>query len=314
MLSNIGLRHLHAITILAEELNFTRAAHRLHITQSALSKQISEIEAECRFPLFKREKKRLTELTNAGRVFVEDARSAVLHADRAVHRARAAHQGSAPILMIGHSPFCHPGWISTLLSTRLPLFPKLRVRLLSGFATDLVRSVLAEELHLALVTAPQKDAQLTAVSFAETHLCAVVPEDHPAATQEYVRLRELANDEWILFGRPVHSLVYDAIIHTAREERIAIRDAHEILTSQQAIHLVAEHVGVALLPGPTALNCKSEKIIIKPIFERSLYFEACLIMRHDDESRVVNEFARTFLRRMTPKLSSAEQLRLPISA
>ena len=79
MLPGVELRHLLAVTVLAEELNFTRAANRLHITQPALSKQIIELEAECQFLLFTREKRRIVELTDAGRLFVAEARASLSH-------------------------------------------------------------------------------------------------------------------------------------------------------------------------------------------------------------------------------------------
>jgi len=85
---NVQIRHLHAVIVLAEELNFTRAAHRLHLTQSAVSKQITEIEEQHNFRLFNRDKKRNVELTDVGRIFVEEARSALLHIDRAVQLGR----------------------------------------------------------------------------------------------------------------------------------------------------------------------------------------------------------------------------------
>jgi len=66
---------------------------------------------------------------------------------------------------------------------------------------ELVRSVLANELHLALVTAPPTDAKLTAVAFAETRLCAVFSDAHAAAVKEQVTLEDFANDEWILLPR-----------------------------------------------------------------------------------------------------------------
>ena len=71
MFPNVQTRHLHAVVVLAEELNFTRAAHRLHLTQSAVSKQITEIEEQHRFRLFCRDKKRNVELTDVGRIFVD---------------------------------------------------------------------------------------------------------------------------------------------------------------------------------------------------------------------------------------------------
>ena len=77
MFPNIELRHLYAVIVLAEEMNFTRAARRLQITQPALSKQIHAIEGLHRVHLFARDKGRITELTDAGRAFVEEARVAL---------------------------------------------------------------------------------------------------------------------------------------------------------------------------------------------------------------------------------------------
>ena len=62
---NVEVPHLHAVIVLAEELNFTRAAHRLHISQPALSKQIAELEEAHRLHLFTRDNRRMVELTDA---------------------------------------------------------------------------------------------------------------------------------------------------------------------------------------------------------------------------------------------------------
>ena len=151
MFPNVDVRHLHAVDILAEELNFTRAADRLHITQSALSKQITEIEEDHRFYLFTRKHKRNVELTQVGRLFVQEARSALLHIDRTIQLGR---EGGDSILTVGHSPDTDQAWVSAILAIRLPLYPKLRVQLVTQFSNELVRSVIARELNLALVTAP----------------------------------------------------------------------------------------------------------------------------------------------------------------
>jgi DNA-binding transcriptional LysR family regulator len=158
--------------MLAEELSFTRTAHRLHITQSTLSKQITEIEEHHKFHLFNRKNKRTVELTDVGRIFVEEARSALLHIDRAVQLGRAARERSDGMLTIGHSSDADPAWISAILAIRLPLYPKLRIQLISEFSSELVRSVLAGELNMALVTAPLENSQITAVPFAHTVLYA----------------------------------------------------------------------------------------------------------------------------------------------
>src|SRR5271155_1751013 len=204
----VEIRHLHAVIVLAEELNFTRAADRLHITQSGFSKQINEVEALHRFQLFIRTNKKNVELTEVGRIFVEEARLALWHMDRAIDAAR---EGSDSILTIGHSPDADRAWISAILAIRLPMYPKLRIQLISEFSSELIRSVMAGDLNLALVTAPPENSQVTAVVFAQTTLCVALPLTHAAAEKKSIGLQDLARDEWILFARRVHPVVHDAI-------------------------------------------------------------------------------------------------------
>jgi DNA-binding transcriptional LysR family regulator len=79
------------------------------------------IEPQHRFHLFTRTNKKNVELTGVGRIFVEEARLALWHIDRAVHAAR---EGSDSILTIGHSPDADLAWISAILAIRLPMYPK----------------------------------------------------------------------------------------------------------------------------------------------------------------------------------------------
>jgi len=76
------------------------------------------------------------------------------HIDRAVQLGHAVRDGSDSVLTIGHSPDADQAWVSAILAIRLPLYPKLRIQLISEFSSELVRSVMAGELNLALVTAP----------------------------------------------------------------------------------------------------------------------------------------------------------------
>lgn len=314
MLPQLDVRHLYSVVVLAEELNFTRASHRLLITQSALSRQIAELEKQHGFRLFNRDRKGAAELTKAGRTFVEEARSALLHADRAIHLARAAHYGQDSVLLVGHAPHADHAWVSALLTIRIPLFPKLKVHLTTNFATELIRGVLANELQIALVSAPPVDANLTIVPFAETQLCAVLPESHAAAQNEHVVLWDLAEDDWILFPRAVNYVIHDAIMETAAKAGVPIRQAHEVMTAQQALHLVSERAGIAILPKPSRIDLRADGVMILPLSDPSLSFKTSLVMRRDDDSKLVNEFGRTFLRQYVPTLRPDRQMQLPLSA
>jgi len=310
---SVEIRHLLAVIALAEELNFRRAADRLHITQPALSKQITDLEAEHQFHLFTRDKRRIVELTDAGRVFVQEARSALSHTERAVHLARAAHNGSDTILTIGRSPYANHDWVSALLAIRLPLYPRLEIRLRTQFARESVHSVLVGEVNLALVTAPPQDSQITAVPFAPAPLYAVLPENHPAAHKEPLVLQDLAKDEWILFPKRFDPVVFEAIMDAAQSRSIAPKHAHDVIAPQQAVDLVSEHLGVAILTQPSATGFH-DGVFVKPLSDTSLCFKTCVILRADNTSRLIEEYVRMFLRRYSSQRLPPKQVKLSPSA
>src|SRR5271165_4958736 len=75
---------------------------------------------------------------------------------------------------------------------------------------------------------------------------AVLPEGHAAAEKEQLVLQDLARDEWILFARRVHPIVHDAIMDAAMRDGIAPKRGHDIITPQEAVHLVVQAAGVDL--------------------------------------------------------------------
>jgi DNA-binding transcriptional LysR family regulator len=311
---NIEFRHLHAVVAMAEELIVTRAAQRLGISQPALSKQITDLEEQLGYPLFVRSKKRIVALTDAGRIVVKEARSSLFRVEQAVHLGRAAHEGSDSLLMIGHSLHADRAWIADMLKIRPPSYPKLKILLRSQFAMESIRSVLSGEVNLALVTAPPPDAQITAVSFAKGPLYVALPVSHWAAQKEQLVLKDLARDEWILSPKRFDPIVFEAIMEAARRESIVPKNAHDIITSQEAIELVAESVGVAILAKPASPGFHADGVVIRPLCDTSLWFETCVIMRADDESELVNGFVRSFLRKYAPQRIPAQQLKLSLPA
>lgn len=310
---DIEPRLLRAVITSAEELSFTRAAHKLNITQPALSKQIAELEERYGFQLFTRSNKRDVQLTDAGRVLVERARSALTQIELGIRLAQAAHEGNSSTLIVGCSPYADQDWVTTALAIHLHMFPKLHVSTMTMFAMELVRSVLAGELSLALVTAPPEDAQIAATPFAQAPLYAALLETHPAIHNERLMLSDLAKDNWILFARRVHPTIHDAILDTASRAGIVPRTAHDIMGVRQAIHLVSEGQGVAILTKPMALEIHSKGMVVKALFDKPLSFPTCLIRRVDDKSRLTKEFAHAFLIRFSNRPPVPAQLELPLS-
>jgi DNA-binding transcriptional LysR family regulator len=172
---------------------------------------------------------------------------------------------------------------------------------------------MAGELNLALVTAPPENSQITSVQFARTPLYAVLPQTHAAAKKEHMVLEDLATDEWILLARRVHPGIHGAIMDAARRGGIAPKHAHVVITAQQAVHLVSEQVGVAILTKPI-LGAGAEGVVIKPLSDTSLCFQTCVVMRTDENSRLANEFVRSFLRKYAPQSLPSKQMELWLSA
>jgi DNA-binding transcriptional LysR family regulator len=181
---------LQAAIAVARELNFSRAAESLHIGQSTLSKQIYELESQLGFKLFERNHQTV-ELTDAGRAFVEEAREALLHTERAVVAAKAVFNGADQILNLGKSAFTDPFLISTVLSVRLPLFPGMRIKQWSNYSNELARQVIAGTLDLAMTTGIPENPKLSLLQLADNPFYLAMPEDDQLADQTDLVLEQL---------------------------------------------------------------------------------------------------------------------------
>ena len=303
----IDVRLLAAIVMLSEELNFTRAAKRLGITQSGLSRRVAALEKKHRIKLFDRNNANVT-LTEAGRLFVEEARLSLLHNERAMQAARAATEGQESILTIGRSPYADPFLTSALLSIHLPLYPNLRVSLHSDFAPELVHSLLVGKLDMALVVNPGPNRKLTTSQVSEAPLYVILPENSPIAEKDVVTLADLADQTWILFERKAHPGVYDAILRRAAEEEIVIRDGQKVLTAEDAAQLVSENLGVAFVSMPGALKVEQQGATVRPLADKDLLLHVCFASRAENRSKLVSEFARAFMRRMSQVKKPAQSV------
>ena len=302
------MRLLETAIVLAEELHFSRAAERLHIEQSTVSKRIDELEAELGYQLFKRSPQ-IVELTEAGRKFVEEARIALLHVERAVQNGRTAKDDADAVLHIGRSPYTDPFLITTLLSVKLPLFPQLKIELSQQFSPDLVRDVLAGSLDLAIVAGPPQQKHLTMTQVAESPFYIAMPEEDELAYERSVTLDALANRTWVLFERRMHPPVYDAVIRLAEQRKIMPANVHHIVVPEDAFPLVADGGAVAFVVKSGAIRIARDGITVRPLAEDTLMLKTYLVSRAEERSKVVSELVRAFMR----KLSTFAKVReLPI--
>ena len=297
-MNDIDFRLLQAAITVAEELNMSRAAERLGITQPALTKRIHDLEQRLGVVLFERTN-RGVELTDHCRAFVEDARLALIHLARAVQRVKASAESAENVLHIGRSPYIDPFIIITLASLHLALYPKLRIELSGNFSAELSRQVLAKELDMALIAKSTESPLLSYLRIETSPFFVLFREsDIDLARREFVTLADLNRRPWALFGSHVHAYLHDQILLKSKERSISSSNVRSIQTAEEAAQLVGRFGGIAFLTQTGAWRSMEQGLTIRPLIDDTLQVETVLITRADDESRLLSEFVRSAMKRL----------------
>jgi DNA-binding transcriptional LysR family regulator len=293
MRNKLKIRHLEAVIALAEEMNYTRAAKRIGLTQSGMSRCIQSAEREAKATLFVRNTSKV-ELTDSGRLYYEHACISIAHGERAVRSAVESRDGAETLLRIGKSPDVDPVLIEILYAIRLPLFPALRITLHSESSNDLAHRLLAADLDLALITQPGRNAKLTMNKLAETPLYVVLPTNHRASHVASVKLSDLQEDRWIIFHRRMHPFLYDKIMRRTEEAGFHPKALNHILYPDEAGPQLLANGSIAFLTRANALKFNTDRLVAKPLQDDSLCLDEWIAARADNGSRLVSEFVRAY--------------------
>jgi DNA-binding transcriptional LysR family regulator len=300
-MNEIDLRLLRAAVAVAEELSFSRAAQKLHVSQPGLTKQIQDLEAILHVSLFTRDRQRV-HLTDAGRAFVDESRLALMHQERAIQAAKCVAKGAEAILNLGQSPLVDPLLISVITSIHLRLFPGLRINITSDYAPELIRRVASGEIEIAALTAGPQSPQLTQVEVTVSPLYVLISETSALAARRTLSLRNLDEIPWILFARQIQPTLYDAIEAYARSAGVAASERHDVTSAEQAAQLIYRTGGAAILAKHDAWRVAMDGFTLRPLVEPEIAMRTVLAVR-SDAGRVVSEFVRTTVRefrKLTP--------------
>jgi DNA-binding transcriptional LysR family regulator len=183
---HIELRHLRYFLAVAEELNFSRAAERLHIAQPALSAQIRALEAQLGSELFTRTTRKV-ELTANGKTLLEDAREIVRRADETVAKLQAVARGERGALRIGHAAH-GAGEIGTEILRRFAEeYPSIETELVNAASLKELQSQLLERVtDVAFAWPPLLYEELESETVLSERKCMVINREHPLARKRAV--------------------------------------------------------------------------------------------------------------------------------
>ena len=282
------LKHLTSFVAVAERLSFVRAAGQLHISQPALTGQIQKLEEELGVQLFTRNR-RTVKLTEAGEVFVEEARATLARARQAADRAQKAARGEVGRLRIGFVSSAAleivPGIVVEFRRQR----PGVTLELINLRTVSQVKGLLGKTVDIGFLRLPLSNDQLSITVIHREEFAVILPKGHRFAKLKTLRIAQLRNEPFIAYGRRWAPGFFDSIVQLCTREGFSPNIIQETGEMYTAIALVAAGAGIAILPQSVAL-AQSRNVVIKLLPKSTGYSEIALATRAGNNSSLVRSF------------------------
>lgn len=287
------LRQLQYFVKVASKQHVTKASAELHVAQSAVSRQIHQLEEELGVQLFLQRGRNL-QLTAVGRLFLNRIEGILADLDKAVNEVHEFLDPELGEIRIG---FPHSLGISLLPAVVADFrreHPNVKFKLKQGTYSVLIRGVLDGDVDLAFISPfPEKHDQVSGELLLTEELHAVLPATHALAKCESIRLEQLKDDSFVMFSE-LYSL-RDIVMHACKQAGFTPNIGFEGEETDTIRGLVAAGMGVALLPEMALIETSplmpAKVRVTDPLVTRTIG----LIRRKDEKLPHVADMFRKFL-------------------
>ncbi len=294
MYPGVELRFYRYAVAVAEELSFTHAAVRLHVSQPTLSAQIRDLEQELGVKLFERNKGgQRVEVTAAGEAFVAEARLTLFHAERAVQSARAAKGQHRGPWRIAYSPLIDLRILSKVRAHLAAAHPAADVRMASAHTAEQADGLLRGELQAGILILPVREHGLTCEPLYKQALVLALPEVHRLAQKAAVDITDLHDLPLVTLRGDIEPRFGQDLKRLFGVARIKPQVLYEVTTQAEALELVAEG-NVGALTMPSARYPQREGIVFRGFVDELLTAETGLAHLGENGSSILASL-RTFL-------------------
>ncbi len=272
--------------MVAEELNFSRAAERLRMAQPPLSQEIRKLEDELGVQLFHRTK-RMVELTDAGKVFLEGSQKTLFQLERAIKETQLVAEGKIGTLIIGFVDSTEI--VIEVLNKFRERFPKIQLILREMTTEQQLKALYEKQIHIGFIRSKQNNGILSSEVCSEESLRLVLHKDHPFASLPKIPFQLLIDEPFILFPRHLGSNFYDLIISYFRDHGVNLNVVQEAIQMQTIVNLVATGMGISVVPSSVE-SYKHPGVIYKKIQETTPKVNLYVVWRQDEKSAVLDHF------------------------
>jgi DNA-binding transcriptional LysR family regulator len=267
MNASIDLRQLRYFLAVGEELNFGRAAKRLHISQPPLSRQIRQLEDQLGVELFLRSKAGVA-LTNAGEAFLPEVRRTLAQAERAVAVARAARGVESGQLVIGYTTVFDRSAIPDVSEGFRLRFPNWRLVTKGKHSISLVRDIKNGVVDAAFIGLHTETQGLAVEIIHEAPLVVALPTNHRLAKKRRLDFDDLRGEPMFWFERRLNPGFYDHCQAFFEEIGFKPNVIPEPLDHHILLGLIAQGRGVALISA-SLQNVKRNGVIFRAMKDES---------------------------------------------
>ena len=287
------LRHLRYFVVLAEELNFTRAAKRLAIAQPVLSRQIQDLELEIGVRLFDRNSSRVF-LTDAGNSFLSEARVVLQHAMQAVEAARQVQAGAMGTLRLAIAKGLGDV-VSRVVNGYLRLFPNVEIdvkNIASGFQSDAFDD---RRVDVGFMRPPISNPGLTSRVLFQEAFSVVLRKSSPLAKGATIRLRDLAQEKILMIEEGISPGFNEKMLQLFRNAGIKPRliPTETMPYDEAGAILVESGQGIYLAVGEGPYHPSfADRLVALPLDEPSAMMPVCVVWRTNERAKTSIDFVR----------------------
>lgn len=238
---------LKSFVAVAEELHFGRAAKKRHIAQPALSRHVQRLEGELGANLFDRDRRNVA-LTEAGRIYLGEARAILERVEGARRRVERARRGEVGEISFGYEAATLYNVFPDVVRLYRERYPDVSLYLHEMVTEDQISALAEGRLDVGLIHPEFTPKDLESEIVFREPVVAALPDTHPLAGEARVEVADLAADPFILFPRRFGPAKYDRMIGLCAAAGFAPNIVQEAESKQGMVGLVAAGIGVALLP------------------------------------------------------------------